>query len=316
VLRLRFTAEDLLRVTVAAAPAPLIDLTLAVATLRRDDPLFTGWRRRTLPREAGPLLALVPATAQGPLFLDPLTEDFHHGLDQLQSTPNTSIRAELQRVHTADRPSPWVRLLADGDRDATRDLVRAVRTSHEHLVKPSWEQISSAFHTEQAWRGQLLATQGIRATLEGLVPSARWQDTTLEIDRPGDDVEVRLDGRGLTLLPSVFWTGPPLAARYPDGNVLVYPALTPLPLMEIANTSAPLADLLGRGRAAILEHLIQPRTTTNLARDLGMAKSTISGHAKILRSSHLITTRRDGKAVWHTCTQLGLKLLRRCNGYE
>ncbi|OXM47367.1 ArsR/SmtB family transcription factor [Amycolatopsis alba] len=129
-------------------------------------------------------------------------------------------------------------------------------------------------------------------------------------------VEVRLDGRGLTLLPSVFWTGPPLAGPYPDGNVLVYPALTPLPLIDHATTSTPLADLLGRGRAAVLEHLTQPRTTTILARDLGMAKSTISEHAKTLRHSHLITTRRDGKAVWHTCTQLGLNLLRQCNGYQ
>jgi DNA-binding transcriptional ArsR family regulator len=308
-LRLCFTAEDLLRVTVAAEPAPLIDLVLAVAMLRRDDPLFAGWRRRTLPREVGPLLDLVPATARGPLFLDPPCADLDDALNQLQSTSKTLVRAELQRVHAAGRPSPWVRLLADGDRDTCHALVRALRTGHGHLVKCSWEKVSSAFHAEQAWRGQLLATQGIRATLEGLFPRARWRGTTLEIDRPGN-VEFQLDGRGLILLPSAFWTGPPLAGPYPEGNVLVYPALTPLPLIATPDLGAPLVDLLGRGRAAILEQLVQSRTTTNLARELGMAKSTISEHAKTLRNSHLITTRRDGKAVWHTCTQLGLNLLR------
>jgi DNA-binding transcriptional ArsR family regulator len=313
VLRLCFTAEDLLRVTVAKEPAPLMELTLAAASLRRGDPLFAGWRRRTLPHAVGPLLDLVPATAKGPLFLDPPSQSVDEGLEQVRSTPTSVVRTELRRVLAPDeRPQPWVRLLADGDRETFQALVNAVGAGHEHLVGPSWERIRAGFHAEQAWRGRVLAEQGLRATLAGLVDGARWQGTTLEIDRPGD-VEVHLDGRGLTLLPSVFWTGRPLIGMYPDGNVLVYPAITPLPLLDEPSPEDALAALLGRSRAAVLEQLTQPRTTTDLALGLGLAKSSVSEHATTLRNSRLIITRRDGKAVWHACTPLGLSLI---NGFH
>lgn len=311
VLRICFTVEDLLRVRFAAEPAPLIELMLAVAALRRDDPLFAGWRRRTVPAAVTPLLDLVPASAKGPLFLDPPGQRFDEGLDQIRSTTRTQVRAELQRVRR--QPLPWMRLLADGDRETHEVLANAVRTGHEHLLASCWERIRAGFYAEQTWRGQLLAEHGLGATLAGLFPGARWVGTTLEIDRP-DDVEIVLDGRGLTLLPSVFWTGRPLAARYPQGNVLVYPAITPLPLLDVPTSEDSLAALLGRGRAAVLAQLIQPRTTTELARCLGMAKSSVSEHARTLRNSHLIITRRDGKAVWHSCTRLGLGLLRTRNG--
>ena len=306
-LRLRFTVEDLLAVRFAAEPAPLVELMLAVATLRRDDALFAGWRRRLLPPAIGPLLDLVPATAKGPLFLDPPSRHFDEGLDQIRSTPTSLVRAELQRLHA--HPQPWIRLLADGDRETHQILAHAVRTGHEQLLAGCWERIRAGFHAEQTWRGRLLAEQGLQVTLESLIPGARWQGSTLAIARPGD-VEVKLDGRGLILLPSAFWTGPPLVGWYPEGNILVYPALTPLPLLDDASTGDALAALLGRGRAAVLAQLVQPRTTTDLARHLEMAKSSVSEHTKTLRNSRLITTRRDGKAVWHSCTSLGLNLLR------
>jgi len=306
VLRLRFTVEDLLRVRFAPEPAPLIELTFAIATLRRDDPLFAGWRRRLVPRSIGPLLDLVPATAKGPLFLDPPSLCLDEGLDQIRSTPTSLVRAELQRLHT--RPPPWIRLLADGDRETHQAVFHAVRTGHEHLLAGCWERIRAGFHAEQAWRARLVAEHGLGATLEGLVPGTRWKGTDLEIDRP-DDVEILLGGRGLILLPSVFWTGLPLAGWYPEGNVLVYPALTPLPLLDEPTSGDTLAALLGRARAGVLAQLIQPRTTTELARYLGMAKSSVSEHTKTLRNSGLIATRRDGKAVWHSCTPLGLSLL-------
>ncbi len=115
--------------------------------------------------------------------------------------------------------------------------------------------------------------------------------------------------QGITLLPSVFWTGRPLVGRYAQGTFLIYPAVTPLPLLDDPATADALAALLGRTRAAILQHLTRPRTTTDLARDLGLAKSSVSEHTKTLRDAHLITARRDGKTVWHTCTPLGLSLL-------
>ncbi|MER6959542.1 winged helix-turn-helix domain-containing protein [Streptomyces sp. NPDC000618] len=310
-LRLCFTAEDLLQVTFADEPAPMVELALAVAALQRPDPLFTLWRRRTLhalPRSAGPLLELMPATAKGPLFLDPLSLGFDDGLDQVLSAPTPFVRAELRRVHTVGRrPIPWTRLLADRDRESWQILEHAVRAAHECLLARSWDRIRAGFDAERAWRVQLLAGQGIRATLAGLAPGARWHGTTLEFDS-ADDVEATLNGHGITLLPSVFWTGRPLVGTYAQSTFLVYPAVTPLPLLDDPTANA-LATLLGRTRATILEQLTRPRTTTDLARQLDLAKSSVSEHTKALRAAHLTTAHRDGKTVWHACTPLGFGLL-------
>ncbi|MFF0163983.1 ArsR/SmtB family transcription factor [Streptomyces sp. NPDC005263] len=183
------------------------------------------------------------------------------------------------------------------------------RGHHPGSDQPSDGKRSSPpwFDAERAWRVQLLAAQGIRTTLAGLAPGARWHGTTLEFDST-DNVEITLNGNGITLLPSVFWTGRPLLGRYAQGMFLVYPAVTPLPLLDDPTTNA-LATLLGRTRAAILEQLTRPRTTTDLARQLDLAKPSVSEHTGALRAAHLTTAHRDGKTIWHSCTPLGLGLL-------
>ncbi|WP_116202951.1 ArsR/SmtB family transcription factor [Amycolatopsis circi] len=51
------------------------------------------------------------------------------------------------------------------------------------------------------------------------------------------------------------------------------------------------------------------RTTTGLARELSVSIATASLHAKTLREAGLVVSHRDGKAVCHQCTPLGLDLL-------
>ncbi|MFF7250756.1 regulator [Embleya sp. NPDC008237] len=134
-LRVCFTAEDLLRVRFADDPAPMVELMLAVAMLQRSDAVFGLWRRqvgRKLTPSLRPLSELVPATGKGPLFLDPPDSDFDGGLDRVLSSPTALVRSELQRVHARDRrPSPWTRELADRDRHAWQrasNMLCGVRT--------------------------------------------------------------------------------------------------------------------------------------------------------------------------------------------
>ncbi|MDX3533699.1 winged helix-turn-helix domain-containing protein [Streptomyces sp. MB09-01] len=99
----------------------------------------------------------------------------------------------------------------------------------------------------------------------------------------------------------------------PDGDnphVLMYPAMTPLPLVGSGPAERALDALLGRTRAAVLQQLVQRRTTSELARDLDISLPSVSEHTRTLRAAGLITTERDGKAVLHSVTGLGADLLR------
>lgn len=310
-LRIHLTAQDLLRTRFASHPAPLIEVGLALAAMRQQDPLFAIWRRRAaagFPPSARPLLELVPASATGPLFLDPVSVSLAEGLELVQQAPAQFAAAELQRVSGAQRPPPWVRMLAERDRQSWRDLDRALKLAHRHLLEGDWSRVWSGFRSELAWRSRLIAELGVQAALSTMHPTVTWSGTVLQIDAP-KEMDFHPSGAGLTLLPSVLWTGRPMITDHSDGStVIVYPALTPLPLIE-ETTSDPVGGLLGRTRAAVLRLTVRERTTTELARELGISAATVSGHTRTLRDAGLIVTTRAGKAVLHSVTPLGSRLL-------
>ncbi|WP_051187889.1 winged helix-turn-helix domain-containing protein [Nocardia tenerifensis] len=314
-LRIHCTTDDLLRVTIAEQPAPLAELTIAMEMMQRRDfhPTFASWRQhmaRTLPAPARPLLQLVSPLGAGPEFLDPLSVDIDEGIDQVMSSPRTTVRAELKRMCAIDRPlTPWIRLLADHDGDTWKDLHRALWTAYRAVLAHRWPQLRTAFYVETAWRARILSRHGLQATLTSLAPSIRWHGLTLEIDFPRD-VTIASTGQGIVLCPSLLWAGHLLASSCPDGRLLlIYPAVTPLPLIQDTAPSDPLAALLGTTRARALQLAIHQRTTTELAHDLDVTVAAASMQAKTLREAGLITSHRDGKAVWHQCTPLGLDLL-------
>jgi DNA-binding transcriptional ArsR family regulator len=310
-LRIHLTAEDLLATRFASRPAPLAEVGLAVAMIRRQDPVFAAWRRSAaaqFPPAARPLLELIPASATGPLFLDPITASLAEGLELVQAAPASFAAGELRRVCATRPPTPWLRQLAARDRETWRDLDLALRLAHRHLIEDAWRRVLSGFQAELAWRSRLIAERGVQAALSTLHPGITWSGTVMQIEAP-DELDIHPGGAGVTLLPSTLWTGRPLIGDHPDGSALiVYPAMTPLPLIDEA-TKDPLAGLLGRTRAAVLELSFKEHTTTELARELGISAATVSDHTKALRAAGLIITTRAGKAVLHSVTPLGDRLL-------
>ncbi|MFJ2582229.1 winged helix-turn-helix domain-containing protein [Kitasatospora aureofaciens] len=157
--------------------------------------------------------------------------------------------------------------------------------------------------------------QGLRGMLAGLHPGSRWRESTLEIP-VAREAEYRPEGGGVLLLPSAQWTGEPLCGPMPDGSLLLlYPALTPLPYLPEdtpapgADPDEPVAALLGRTRSAVLRLTLREPTTSQLARELGISVASASEHARALRRAGLVSTVRAGRAVRHSCTPLGHRLL-------
>ena len=310
-IRVHLTARDLLRVKFASHPAPLIELGIAIASLHRREPTLARWRRTAatgFPAAARPLLKLIPASATGPVFLDPVSTRLDEGLDLVQRAPAGLVAAELDRVSRTPRPELWLQLLADRDPDTWRDLDRALRVAHQHLLQDSWPRVWTAFRAEVSWRGRLISELGMQAALSTLSPSVTWRGTVLQI-ATARELDFYPGGAGITLLPSTLWTGRAMIASHPDGStVIVYPAMTPLPLIDEA-ADDPVGELLGRTRAAVLRLTSCERTTTQLAAELGVSAATVSGHTRTLREAGLIVTARAGKAVLHSLTPLGGRLL-------
>ncbi|MEV7415983.1 winged helix-turn-helix domain-containing protein [Streptomyces sp. NPDC089919] len=314
-LRVHFGAEDLLGVTFAAEPYPLMELAMALVAWQRTDEsaVFGRFRARLgreLPARVRPLLDLLRPDGDNPSFVEPLVGGLDEAVEAVRASAGRLTGPELLRTAArAPGTDSWLRALWRRDPDAWDVLEAALRAGYESAVAPHWPRIRQSFHADVAWRTRLMAAHGIRAALASTHPAARWSGTVFEVGLP-PDYEVDLGGRGLLLMPSALWTGRPLLAALPDGvNLLLYPAMTPLPLLGDAPADHALDALLGRTRAAVLQRLTEQRTTSELARDLDISLPSVSEHTRTLRAAGLITTVRDGKAVLHSATGLGVDLL-------
>ena len=313
-LQIHLTAGDLLRIKFASEPAPLIELGHALTALRHCDPVFGTWRRSAaarLPAASRPLLGLIPATGTAPVFLDPISTSLAEGLEKVLHTPAEAVAAELQRLFPSGPQMSSARLLARRDRQSRRDLQSALSLAHRALIDDTAARAHQGYQAELAWRSRMIAESGVQATLSALHPTISWKGTVLQINA-AKEMELYPGGNGLTLMPSVYWTGRPTVTWHPDGSAaIVYAALTPLPLIGEVR-SDPLVGLLGHTRAALLRLTLTEKTTTGLARELRISRAAVSGHTKALRAAGLIVTTRAGKAVLHSITPLGGRLLHSC----
>ncbi|RDI55379.1 helix-turn-helix domain-containing protein [Nocardia mexicana] len=311
-LRILFTSEDLAVTRFLPEPAPLLETKLALLALRHGDraPWHERWRHTAsaaLPAKARPLCELVAgfSGALSPTALDPTVDE---ALDTMGGLPAERARTEMMLWYGTDRAPRWLQHVAEGDRESCLILQHAFTGAFTAAVAPYWADIRARHHAELVRHGRLLACHGLAAALSSAVPGARWRRNCLEIPGPQRRT-VRLGGRGLVLAPTAFRTGPPLVGDLPGHPVLLVYSPPAMAGIRVGDESDPLAGVLGATRSAVLRLLTDDHTTGDIARQLGISAASASEHAAALRAARLVTCRRDGKAVVHRATALGLHLI-------
>ncbi|MEY9927831.1 DNA-binding transcriptional ArsR family regulator [Catenulispora sp. GP43] len=309
-LRIHFSPGDFARVRFLPRPAPLVELKLSLMmSRRRDSPvLFGRWRRdvgRRLPASTRPLWDLLQPF-RGPAFLDPVSRDLEEGLDLVRGTPGTEVRSAVAGLQRP--PTPWVKALMDRDAQAWAVLDRGLRDAYQSVLATAWTTVRERHAAEFTRFALRAAENGVEPALTTLAAGSTVHDGTWHIPALKDR-DHHLTGKGLTLLPTFHWTHEPLIGFTPDQPLLlVYPAGPGFPPPAETPTGDPLADVLGTSRARVLRLLEHPHTTTDLAADANLSPAATSSHTTALRRAGLITTRRDGRSVQHTRTDLGRML--------
>lgn len=314
-LRIRFDRHDLGRVALTVVPH--VEAVGSVRALRAPalSPAVESWRRTAatrVPAAAQPLFDLVPPRGRVPDFLTPE----EHGMDsdrvaeRLLATPAAVLERQLGGL---PRRPPWVRRLCAGDRTELGRLAAAIRAYHAECFADAWPRLRPVLLAELSRCVELLTESGTEAVLASLGPAVRWRDGSLEVDLSGADYglpdgEVALAGRGLRLVPSLFWPQPAFAWDGFRRPALVYP-LYPLPVAPQPEPGDPLAALLGHTRAGVFRALATPRSTTELATAVQVSAASASTHAGALRRAGLAATHRRGRGVRHVLTPLGRLLL-------
>ncbi len=260
------------------------------------------------------LAALSPVGPYFPDFLTPAegTQGLRPAIDAIRATPRSRLRRELHRL-SANQPLPsWARPLADGDQEVLADIGHALTAYHRIAIEPYTAAIDAAVDVDRAYRATAFLDGGVHGLLQSMRPLMQWRPPVLEVQYPVHR-DLHLDGRGLRLVPSYFCHQLPVALADPAlPPTLVYPihhdhACTP----TTGRPAAPaLTALLGATRHAVLAAIMHGASTTELARRLNIAASSISRHTTVLREAGIIATHRHGPSVLHTITPLGTALLR------
>jgi DNA-binding transcriptional ArsR family regulator len=333
-LRIFFSSDDLARTRVAPGADPVWELVLSLHLLqgRTHDPVMAGWkrdvadnlRRDTVTGQLRLLFALNPPRGYFPDFLTPddSRAGLDVGLDAIRSTPRARLRRDLT-VLAADNALPGsAAALARGEPDALHHLTGSMELYQEAAISPYWTRIQTAVEADRSRRARALLDGGTEGMLASLRPAMRWDAGVLEVPSYPVTRELRLDGRGMLLVPSFFCARTPVTLLDPAlPPVLVYPVerLGGLPTTAdgTSSTATPeressreaLAALLGRTRANVLEVVDAGCSTGEIARRLSISPAAASQHTAVLRNAGLIVTRRDRNTVMHTLTPLGRAML-------
>ncbi|MFC5720633.1 ArsR/SmtB family transcription factor [Streptomyces gamaensis] len=302
--RIHFTLDDLLRVRVGTAPGSHVETFFALMSLDQPGhPALVDWRmkaRQKLGQQRVTLLKQLPKVFPSPARL----------LAMLRGGAMES-RLALGRLGVP-----------------AEQLASLVHDFWRIAVAPYWSRIRDHLHDRQGQLERLMAVGGVEHLLSNFMLSnlqggGHWSTPVLELphERDGD---VRLDGRGLLLVPSLFLPQRPghlldltdaggqpallFSAAPDDGTEALWE--------EPGDDSQALAALVGSTRASALEALVDGCTTGELAQRLGISAPGASQHTAVLRAAGLITTRRERNKARHALTPLGRALLRPRAGSE
>ncbi|MFJ4667483.1 ArsR/SmtB family transcription factor [Kitasatospora purpeofusca] len=282
------------------------------------------WRdvRRNVPHRAVRFLEVVNASPIGvPDFmvadLDAVRRQLTDELDALLSVPQQAVEEGVAGFGSGpDVPTALARLCEDGSR-GLREVSDGAWALFRACLAPDWPDIRRALEADIAVRARTAARSGIGEMLDSLHPNAVWRDEGVLECTLGDlEGSFDLGGRGLELRPNYFVQRSIGLLAGPDRqSLLLHPIAAPFAApaaKPAARTPAAdgLAAVLGPARARVLRAVAgSDCSTTELARRLGVTPPSASAHAAALRTAGLIATRREGRQVRHTLTEVGHDLL-------
>lgn len=322
------SADDMGRVRFAVSP-----LGEAVASLRVLGAPGRGghlaWADEVVPRlrraDLQVLRALVPPSGYVPDFLTPAPVDgpgdVHAQLEVVAATDPAALADEIAWMATdPGSPDPWraataplrERLVQHPER-TVREVVDALRTYWCTAVDPYWRHVQARLRADVRHRMAVVETGGVAPMFSSLHPRIGWGDGRLSV-RSRYDLGTDMGGQGLVLVPSVFSSAEVLTMVPPLVPMVVYPlpgpsALHPAPGPD-ADAAPPLGALLGTVRAAVLQAVRAPRSTTAVAHLVGVTPGAVSQHLGALRACGLVTSARHGRQVLHSLSELGDDLVR------
>jgi hypothetical protein len=314
-ITMRFGASALAQVRFAISP--VVELRRSLHVL--DDPggqaLHLPWvveaRRATADLDLASLRALEPTGVYTPDFISPPPSsplsEIDDDLAAIAATPPEQVRAEVLRAYRGRALPGELEALVEDPTAGVAALVELLRAYWDGALAPHWPRLRALLEGDVLHRARQMADGGAERLFADVDPTVSWGGGILRIDKAAEQT-VELGERGLLFVPSAFVWPQVLLINDPHWQpTIVYPARGVGTLWEPPGTAAPeaLAAVLGRVRAGVLSALDRPRSTTDLARALGVSPGGVSQHLGLLRAAGLVHGHRVGRVVLYLRTAAG-----------
>jgi DNA-binding transcriptional ArsR family regulator len=305
--------------------SPLAEATLSLRLLGCPHPthIHAPWLREVRNRLEGVDLELLLAVAPSgkwvadclmPVSTGPQVT-IEEQLEKLAQTSADEMGRDLVEVWQDEPTVPRrVRELVRSGSRGPQQLAGALWDYWDAALEPFWSRICAVLEDDVFYRVAAQMNSGLFALLEDLHPEVSLEGDLLHVDKP-HHTSATYYGREMDLTPSVFaWPGLILRDGTGDRFGLTYAARGVARVWEglrVMNQidDDPLAALLGRTRATILEMTSVPMSTTQIARELGQSPGSVSQHLSVLRGSGLVVSRRSGRSVLYSQTSLARSMI-------
>lgn len=338
-ITLRLSPSDIEKVRFAYSP--LIELTSSFKVLRNPQRhvAYQDWAEealRILDRIEFPYMSAV--ILQHGYVVDFLTPtptktilNFEDEIDRVRETPVDVIRKNVEVVMAYAGESPIRHLFLDRPREALECLIEELRFYWNAVLAPHWAQMSIILENDVLFRARALAQYGVDVTLEGISDALLYHGGILRLKKEShrkrgvSDVaygghDFQLKGDGLQLVPSLFHACN--VAGRGDLSWQVAPEWLPMLIYEARGlglwrqqavvseyTNESLALVVGASRARLLQTLVEPIHTNELAQRLSLTAGAVSQQLGKLSQAGLIESYRSGSKVYYQLTDRGGRLL-------
>lgn len=269
------------------------------------------------------LFAVIPPAGYIPDFLTPAPASqptsVAEELSAVRATPLEHFVEEVSwMAGDPGTPPDWRREAAplhrrmlDEPRWAVMKITQQLDEYWRLALEPYWKHLNGGLQSDIRSRMHVVESSGMAPLFSSLNERVGWRNDRITV-RSAYEYQERLSGEGLVLVPSIFCGPEVLTMLPPLQPMIVYPRPETAEFWGRLHSSRPdpLAALVGGVRAAVLQSLLVPSATSQLANDVGVTPGAISQHIAVLRDCNLVTSHRAGRRMVHSLTESGETLVR------
>ena len=255
--------------------------------------------------------------------------------DFLTPTPHTTLLSfedELMSVSKTPRELIWkdieTLIRFDGESDerlaflhdpqgALYCLIEELRLYWKLILAPHWSRMVSVLEGDVLYRAKQMALAGVDDVLSSLSPQLEFHGDTLLMPtkKPEHDLyPTSLHERGVQLVPTMFSVREHMHWQINDDwhPMLIYAArgvgqwFSGGDLMDVDEA---MELTLGASRAKVLQALITPTNTGELAHQLNVTAGSVSQQLNRLTQAGLVESNRSGNRVYYRLSRRGERLL-------